>query len=119
MIVSTISRQAVVAVPERFEADHCRGAITADLALEMTNEILLTVMRDAKRTDIACSSAIWVVACNETVDQIDTLPYSDGCEIPGDKCPTCLAGRDQARAYVKEHPGKHVAIGLLTFEVVR
>lgn len=60
--------------------------------------------------------AFWVIACSEDPDRVDLVPSADECK---DKpsCPTCLAGKDQARAYMAEHPGRHVAIGLITFEL--
>jgi len=48
----------------------------------------------------------WVLTCDPQV--VETTQ-------PGDGCPTCVAGNDQAMAYLKEHPGRYVALGNLTY----
>jgi hypothetical protein len=34
---------------------------------------------------------------------------------PAHQCPTCIAGNDQAQAFLKEHPEKRLALGNLTY----
>ncbi len=85
---------------------------------ELTDTVIRTMRAHVPQASVVeLSTAIWVVACSECPDTIDNLPFADDCPVPGPKCPTCQAGRDQARAYMREHPGKHIAIGLVTFDV--
>ena len=46
---------------------------------------------------------------------IDILITRDADEAdrfqPAHNCPACVAGADQARAYLRDHPTKHIALG--------
>jgi hypothetical protein len=37
---------------------------------------------------------------------------------PGDGCPACLAGNDQARAFLNEHPDRTLALGNITYQEI-
>ncbi len=108
-------------MPSEYEPNAHDSVPPASLLQGLTDATMAAMVRELVRSNAALvevTSAIWVVACSQHPEIIDTLPYSDACPVPGPKCPTCQAGRDQARAYMREHPGKHIAVGLVTFEVL-
>jgi hypothetical protein len=55
-----------------------------------------------------------MVTCQAT--EIDGLPYLDDCP-QGPRCDTCTEGRKAAKRYLAEHPGKHIAVGLVSFSL--
>jgi hypothetical protein len=53
------------------------------------------------------------------MDPIEWTLTSDWRDVekmqPGDSCPTCIAGNDQAVAFLKEHPDRRLALGNMRY----
>jgi hypothetical protein len=53
------------------------------------------------------------------LDPIDWLITSDWRDVeahqPAHQCPTCIAGNDQAMAFLKEHPTERLALGNMRY----
>lgn len=88
--------------------------VLAGMAPGVSAEVLAdearTAIEDRHRRRVKVLDCRWVIT--RTPEGIDRLPFPGDC---GD-CPTCQAGRDQARAHLAAHPDEHVVLGLITFD---
>jgi hypothetical protein len=92
----------ILAVPPGADPD------TPEARKAMERQAQLQVMRQYKRPPKAV-----------VIDAIEWTITSDWREVdkvqPGDGCPTCVAGNDQAIAFLKEHPDRRLALGNLKY----
>lgn len=112
-----VERQAVVGVPEEFEADNsCTLDMPPGFVDYLTDVVGDGILAEVGHPEARVKLAYWVIACDKTTHLIDAMPNLANCPPPG-PCQSCQTGRDVAKAWVRDHPGRHVAIGLITFEV--
>ncbi len=109
----TFYRQAVMAVPARFEpTNEAEHATVSERVVDMISDAIATGVV-AEFGPTATPVIELAVTCN--LDQITAHPYPPDCD--DNDCPTCQGPRHFARRYITEHPGKHVAIALITIDV--
>lgn len=111
----TIGRQAVLGLPPELEPHtHSLDPTRLDAWTEEAGQMLLNAVMDELGVPVVMVSATWMVTCKP--EEIDRLPYLDDCPN-GYSCGTCNEGRRAAKLYLSSRPGKHVVIGLFSFDV--
>ncbi len=109
-------RQFVMMVPEVAEPnDEVEHLLLPDIVAPFVEDAIRRATEaEAGGRPFALTEIALTVTCR--LDLIDTLPYAADCADQGG-CAQCLAGRDFAKTYLMENPGKHLVIGLATVQV--
>lgn len=100
-------------VPGRWHDDavkHAAGEDTPQFMDELINIARNTIMAqyvgNPKIMSLVNITTEWLI----TSDLAEIEDFQ-----PGDGCPACIAGNDQARAFLREHPDRYVALGNLVY----
>lgn len=105
MRIEPIEDYVVLLVPEHMALDDER------LLTMLNDQAQRTILAQYRRPPRALA-----------IEPIDWLITSDPAEVerhqPAHDCATCRAGNDQARAFLAEHPDRHLALGNLRYTEV-
>lgn len=101
-------------VPERWQELAELAARTGELPAELKNELQQLAFQSITRQyagrnglkALAMGSHDWLV----TRDPVQAEAFQ-----PGDGCPACIAGTDQALAFLRDHPDRLIALGNLNY----
>ena len=110
----TIGRQAVLGLPPELEPHTHGDPKELDAWTEEAGQMLLNLVMEELGVPVVMVNATWMVTCK--AEEIDGLPYLDDCPN-GYACDTCNEGRRAAKLYLASRPGKHVVIGLFSFDL--
>lgn len=112
----TLYRQFVWAVPADLEptSDAAHAALPETVGPVITDLVRRSTTTEVGHPLSAITTIAMVVTCE--LERIDSLPYAPDCEAQSG-CTECRLGRDWAKTYLMEYPGRHLVVGIATIEV--
>lgn len=109
---TALYRQFVMLVrPDMEPADDDEHAgLGEKLKPVVTDYVMEAIARELGHAYFEVPVIFLTVTCE--TERIDDLPFAEDCAPDG--CAQCLAGRDWAKTFLMEHPGRHIIVGLAT-----
>lgn len=110
--MNRIYRQFVMLVPAHLEpTTEAERAVLPDKVMPAVEQwVTALALAESRLPRLRFSCEIVVT---DDLDRIDALPLAPNC-AEQDGCTECRAGRDWAKTYLMENPGRHVIVGLAT-----